>query len=67
MHTPLQRQTAIFIVRLWAEYLSEQPPVWRGVLEVVANGQKISFTNLDEMADLIQKQTIEQFKTEGET
>jgi len=65
MSDSLQRRTVIFIVRVWAEYLNEQPPGWRGVLEQVANGRKLNFTNLDELIELIRKQTLEQTKTEG--
>lgn len=57
MNTPVKRRTVVFIVRVWVEYLSAQPPGWRGELVGVENGQKTPFTHLDEIADIIRQQT----------
>jgi hypothetical protein len=51
------RQTVTFIVRIWAEYLQEQPPRWSGVIEPVEGGEKIHFTDLTQITDIIQQKT----------
>ena len=56
-----KRQTMTFIVRVWAEYLDEQTPLWRGNIEPVDGGGKIHFTELTEIADLIQQKTQETY------
>lgn len=66
MSVPAKRCTVVFIVRVWAEYLSAQPPTWRGVLEGVENGQKTPFTDLDEIAEIIRQQTHSLLETEDE-
>ena len=57
MSVPAKRRTVVFVVRVWAEYLSAQPPAWRGVLEEVESGIKTPFTQLDEIAEIIRQQT----------
>ncbi len=57
MSHSLKRRTVIFIVRVWAEYLSEQPLRWQGVIEMAGTGQKIHFSHLEEIAEIIQKHT----------
>jgi hypothetical protein len=61
---PLKRRTVIYIVRVWAEYLSEQPPRWCGVIETVGIEHKLHFSQLDEIADFIRKQTNIQINVE---
>lgn len=65
VNTPAQPRTVVFIVRVWAEYLGSRPPKWRGVLETVENGQQTPFTDLDEIAEIIQAQTHSILDTEG--
>jgi|GEM_PF-2745675 hypothetical protein len=67
MKNPCERHTVVFIVRLWAEYLNQQPPSWRGVIEGREPGQGTPFTNLDEMNEIIQKRTYEKFKLGKQT
>jgi hypothetical protein len=64
MNTPLDRQTLVFIVRIWAEYLKEQPPCWRGVVELVDQGETVPFNNVVEMAEVIKQNTILEFNIE---
>ena len=52
-----KRQTVTFIVRVWAEYLAEQPPRWYGMVEMVGNPQKSHFSRLNEIVDFIQEQS----------
>lgn len=66
MSLPTQRRTVVFIVRVWAEYLHAQPSSWRGVLEGVESGQKTPFTDLDDIAEIIQQQTYSLLETEDE-
>ena len=58
MKNPCKRYTVVFIVRLWAEYLTEQPPSWRGVIEGSEPGQATPFTSLEEMNELIKQKTM---------
>ena len=64
MNAPLKRRTVIYIVRVWAEYLSEPPPHWCGVIEMVGSKHKIHFSQLDEIADFIRIQTNIQINVE---
>jgi hypothetical protein len=54
MSTPLHRCTEIFIVRLWAEYLDQSPPAWRGEIEHVKKKQVIRFQTKEEMVEKMQ-------------
>ena len=51
-----QRKTITYIVRVWAEYLDETPPHWRGVVEPVGSGEKFHFTELTHIIDIIQEE-----------
>ena len=51
----VSRRTETFIVRLWAEYLEQTPPAWRGEIEHVGSKEVMHFGNLDEMSRWIQK------------
>jgi len=55
MAAPLHRQTISLIVRVWAEYLNDQPPAWRGVIEGAEPGDINPFTSLDELTQIIQQ------------
>jgi hypothetical protein len=66
MNNPIQRCTISFVVRVWAEYLNQQPPLWRGAIELCDRGEEIPFANLEEMLTLIQEKTIYQLKMEDE-
>jgi hypothetical protein len=52
-----KQRTVVYIVRIWAEYLDESPPQWRGVIAPIGEAKSIHFSTLDEMIDLIQKKT----------
>lgn len=60
MVTPLHRQTVALIVRVWAEYLEDQPPAWRGVIEGSEPGDINPFTSLDELTRIIQQKSLEE-------
>jgi hypothetical protein len=53
MNNPIKRRTCVYVVRIWAEYLNEQPPCWRGIIEGSEPGEKVPFTSLEEMRDMI--------------
>ena len=57
MNTFPKRQTMTFIVRVWAEYIENQPQSWRGEVESVTGGGKTHFANLTQMAAFIQAET----------
>ncbi len=67
MKTFPQRQTVTFIVRIWAEYLENQSPSWRGVIEFVTGGEKIHFADLNQMAEFIREETRLSIKKEHKT
>ena len=54
MSDHLPRRTVTFIVRLWAEYLEQTPPTWRGEIEHVGSGEVKRFGNVDEMLEFIE-------------
>ncbi|MBG0787982.1 MAG: hypothetical protein H0S79_23080 [Anaerolineaceae bacterium] len=60
MVPPLHRQTVALIVRVWAEYLEDQPPAWRGVIEGSEPGDINPFTSLDELTRIIQQKSLEE-------
>lgn len=62
MATPLYRQTISLIVRVWAEYLEHQPPVWRGVIEGSEPGDINPFTSLEELTQIIQKKSLNKYQ-----
>jgi hypothetical protein len=49
----LSRRTAVFIVRVWTEYLEQTPPVWRGEIERVNGDEKVRFGTMEEMNDFM--------------
>lgn len=51
---PLQRRTETFILRVWAEYLEQMPPSWRGEIEHVGSKEVMHFGSLEEMNTWIQ-------------
>jgi hypothetical protein len=66
MKNPCERHTVVFIVRLWAEYLNQQPPSWRGVIEGREPGKATPFTSLEDLTTIIQEKTIIQSKMEAD-
>ncbi len=65
MSNPLQRRTISFVVRVWAEYLYQQPPSWRGSIEMCDQEEKIAFSSLEEMSRIIQRVTHLEIDTEN--
>ncbi len=61
-----KRKTITYIVRVWAEYLNESPPRWRGIIEPVDGDEKIYFTEITQIVDLIQQKTQYSIKKENE-
>lgn len=66
MSTPIQRCTVAFIVRIWAEYLDQQPPTWRGAIEMCEQYGEMPFVSLEDLLTIIQEKTIQQLKMEDE-
>ena len=50
----LSRRTETFIVRIWAEYLEQMPPTWRGEIEHIGSKEVTHFGSLKEISDIIQ-------------
>ncbi len=55
MPNPLKRETLIFIVRVWKEYLKSPTPKMRGEVEVVNSKEKQYFADLDELENLLKR------------
>lgn len=55
MREPPARRTEAFIVRLWAEYLKQTPPVWRGEVVHVGEKEVVHFRHLDEIGECIRR------------
>jgi hypothetical protein len=53
MSESLRRRTETFIVRVWAEYLEQTPPVWRGEVEHAGSGEKIHFQETTDVVEFI--------------
>jgi hypothetical protein len=70
MKSMLQRHTITFIVRVWAEYLEQTPPSWRGEVERLDSGEQIHFRQLSQVLNFIQfsaaKQKTDQNEKEKE-
>ena len=50
----LSRHTVTFIVRLWAEYLEQTPPSWRGEILQTDTNEQFQFTRLEELPRFMQ-------------
>jgi len=78
MSDHLLRRTVTFVVRLWAEYLGQTPPVWRGEIERVGSSdwsdevervssvRRWTFGDLDELVDFMRRQTEDARQRGGE-
>jgi len=55
MPNPLKRETLIFIVRVWKEYLNSPKPQMRGEIEVVNSNEKQYFSDMEELENLLQQ------------
>ena len=62
----LRRCTETFIVRLWAEYLEQTPPSWRGEIQYVESGEVMRFGTLGEVSDCIRRCVLAQHKPNEE-
>jgi len=70
MSERLSRRTVTFVIRLWAEYLAQAPPAWRGEIEQVGcsdwrdedrqalGERRWTFSTLDELLDFLQQQAV---------
>ena len=78
MNDRLLRRTVTFVVRLWAEYLGQTPPVWRGEIERVGSSdwsdevecvssvQRWIFGDLGELVNFMRRQTEDARQRGGE-
>lgn len=58
MFPQLQRKTAVFVIRIWAEYLQEQPPLWRGEARQVLTGESAYFRSLAELWQFLETEAL---------
>lgn len=54
----LRRRTVTFVVRVWAEYLEQTPPTWRGEIEHIGSGQVRHFEDVSRMLEFIEGFTV---------
>jgi hypothetical protein len=54
MDNSLSRRTVVFVVRVWAEYLEQAPPAWRGEIEHVGSGEAMRFGDVGTMLEFLQ-------------
>ena len=50
----LPRRTVTFVVRVWAEYLEQTLPTWRGEIEHVGSKEVMHFGNVGKMLEFIE-------------
>ncbi len=60
MNLTTKRHTIVFVIRLWAEYLNEDPCAWRGTLSGVEPMDDVPFASLEELKALIMEQAYGQ-------
>ncbi len=53
MNPQLERQTNIFVLRIWAEYLTNDTPELRGEVEDLANHERHPFSGGQELEKLL--------------
>lgn len=58
MSPQLQRKTAVFIVKIWAEYLQEQPPIWRGEVRQAQTDETIYFSSLADLWQFLESKAL---------
>lgn len=54
----LRRKTAVFVIRIWAEYLQTHPPIWRGEVSQVQTGESVYFSSLAELCRFLEAQAL---------
>lgn len=59
MSARLSRRTVTFVVRIWAEYLEQTPPAWRGEVEHVGSGHKVYLQTASDVLEFIAAHTSE--------
>ncbi len=58
MRQLLHRRTAIVIIRVWGEYLEQEPPIWRGEILSPDSGRLAYFHALDDIAPFIEAHVL---------
>jgi hypothetical protein len=53
LNPQLERQTNIFVVRIWREYLTAETPALRGEVEDLARHTRQPFTSMQELESLV--------------
>lgn len=59
MKPQLERQTNIFVVRIWREYLMGEQPELRGEVEDLARHTRKPFSGIHELEDLVRACCLE--------
>ena len=54
----LSRRTVTFVIRIWAEYLEQTPPVWRGEIECVGSDEKAYVRELADVLGFIRQHAL---------
>jgi hypothetical protein len=59
MTKPLTIHSISFVLRVWAEFLTLEPPQLRGEIENVENKQRIYFSKMEDIQQFIEKSALE--------
>jgi hypothetical protein len=59
MTKPLTIHSISFVLRVWAEFLTREPPQLRGEIENVENKQRIYFSKMEDIQQFIEKSALE--------
>ncbi len=66
MTKPLKIHSISFVLRVWAEFLTREPPQLRGEMENVENKQRIYFSKMEDIQNFIERCALERSqKDEG--
>lgn len=59
MTKPLQLHSISFVLRVWGEFLTREPPQLRGEMENVESKQRIYFSKMEDIQQFIEKSVQE--------
>ncbi len=59
MTKPLKIHSISFVLRVWAEFLTREPPQLRGEMENVETKQRIYFSKIEDIQQFIEKSAVE--------
>lgn len=55
MTKPLKTERTTFVLRVWAEFLKQEPPQFRGEIKNVENNRQKYFSKIKDIQDFIEE------------